>query len=66
MRKYTIFAYFEMLDMEDKLYQNKFAVKAAVGLISTLNKVVKHKEEEEKRAAEEKAQWVETEDYAKL
>ena len=66
MRKYTIFAYFEMLDMEDKLYQNKFAVKAAVGLISALNKVVKHKEEEEKRAAEEKAKWFETEDYVKL
>ena len=26
MRKFTIFAYFEMLEMEDKLYKNKFGV----------------------------------------
>ena len=55
MRKYTIFAYFEMLEMEDKLYQNKFASKAAVGLIASLNKLVKNKEEEENKLAEEKA-----------
>lgn len=52
--------------MEDKLYQNKFAAKAAVGLISALNKVNRHKEEEEKRMAEDKAKWVETEEYVKL
>jgi hypothetical protein len=35
-----------MLEMEDKLYQNKYAVKAALGLIKVYQKIDKIKEEE--------------------
>ena len=38
MRKFTLFAYIEMIDMEDRIYKNNFAVKAALGLIRALKK----------------------------
>ena len=49
MRKFTLFAYIEMIDMEDRIYKNNFAVKAALGLIRALKKVEKIKEEENKK-----------------
>jgi hypothetical protein len=35
-----------MLEMEDHLYRNKYAVKAALGLIKVYKKIDKIKEEE--------------------
>jgi sulfur transfer complex TusBCD TusB component (DsrH family) len=49
MRKYTLNSYLQMLEMEDEIYKNQNAVKAAIGIIKTMNKVDKIKEEEEKR-----------------
>lgn len=49
MRKYTLNAYFQMLDMEDNIYKNKFAVKATIGLIKTMNRINKIKETEAQR-----------------
>ena len=48
MRKFTIFAYFQLLEMEDKIYKNVYAVKAALGMIKALRKASKVKEEESK------------------
>jgi len=39
--KYTLNSYFEMVAMEDRVYQNKFAVKAAIGMIKVAKKAVK-------------------------
>ena len=35
IRKFTLSSYFEMIAMEDRIYQNKFAVKAALGMLKT-------------------------------
>ena len=48
MRKFTIFAYFQLLEMEDKIYKNVYAVKAALGMIKALRKANRVKEEESK------------------
>jgi len=52
-----------MLDMEDKVYQNKYAVRAALGLIKTMNKVEKIKEEEQKRFSKEINEYKESKEY---
>jgi N-alpha-acetyltransferase 15/16, NatA auxiliary subunit len=41
LRKFAINAYFEMLDMEDNIYCNKFAVQAALGMIKVAKKASK-------------------------
>jgi hypothetical protein len=41
LRKFAINAYFEMLDMEDHVYRNKFAVTAAIGMIKVSKKAAK-------------------------
>jgi len=46
IRKYTLAAYFQMIDMEDHLYKNKFAVKSALGMINAMKKLEKIKDEE--------------------
>lgn len=38
-----------MLDMEDNIYKNKNAIKAAIGMIKTMNKVNKNLEEEKSK-----------------
>ena len=52
MRKFTIQSYFEMLAMEDKVYRNKFAVKAALGTIKLARKAAKLNAAEEIKALE--------------
>lgn len=49
MRKYTLNAYFQMIEMEDNIYKNKNAVRAAIGIIKTMKKVDKNREEEQKK-----------------
>ena len=46
IRKFTLGSYLQMIDMENNVYKNKYAVKTAIGIIKTLNKVNKNKEEE--------------------
>jgi peptide alpha-N-acetyltransferase len=41
IRKFTINSYFQMIDMEDKVYKNKYAVAAAIGLLKVAKKVSK-------------------------
>ena len=41
LRKFCINAYFEMIEMEDRLHQNKYAVRAALGMIKTARKALK-------------------------
>ncbi len=52
IRKYTLQSYFEMLGMEDRLYQNKFAVKAALGTMKVARKAAKLNTAEEIKALE--------------
>lgn len=47
MRKFTISSYFEMIKMEDKVYRNKFAVKAAIGMLRVAKKAAKVDTKEE-------------------
>ncbi len=39
LRKFTIGAYLQMIDMENNVYKNKYAVKTAIGILKTLKKV---------------------------
>jgi peptide alpha-N-acetyltransferase len=41
IRKYTLSSYFEMIKMEDRVYHNKFAVKAAIEVIRLANRAAK-------------------------
>jgi N-alpha-acetyltransferase 15/16, NatA auxiliary subunit len=38
MRKFTLNSYFEMIDMEDRVYRNKYAVRAAIGMMQIAKK----------------------------
>jgi len=55
-----------MLDMEDNIYTNKNAVKAAIGIIKTLKKVDQNREEEEKKFQPEFDTYKASEEYKKL
>lgn len=55
-----------MLEMEDNIYKNKNAVKAAFGIIKTMNKVEKIKEEEEKRFKPEFDEYKASTEYKNL
>ena len=44
LRKYTLQSYFQMVEMEDQIYKNKFAVKSAIGIIKIMKKVDHGKE----------------------
>lgn len=66
MRKYTLQAYFEMIEMEDHIYQNKFAVKAAVGIINTMMKLESIKDEELEKVKPEFEKYKESKEYKKL
>lgn len=52
--------------MEDHIYKNKYAVKAAYGLIKTMNKVDKIREEEEKRFKPEFDEYKNSSEYKKM
>lgn len=52
-----MFAYLEMIEMEDRIYKNKFAVKAALGMIRALKKIDRIKEEENKKNEIELAEY---------
>jgi len=47
MRKFTLNSYFEMIDMEDRVYRNKYAVRAAIGMIKVAKKATKLNAQEE-------------------
>lgn len=66
MRKFTVFAYLEMIEMEDRIYKNKFAVKAALGMIRALKKIDRIKEEENKKNEIELAEYQKTKEFEKL
>jgi hypothetical protein len=46
MRKMTINAYFQLVEMGDKLFKNKQAVRSALGIMKTMEKAQKKKESE--------------------
>ena len=52
--------------MEDKIYRNEYAVQAALGLIRSLKKVEKIKEEEDKKNEEEFEVYKKSKEYQKL
>lgn len=55
-----------MLDMEDNIYRNKNAVKAVIGMIKTMNKVNKIREEEEKRFQPEIEEYKASKEYKQM
>ncbi len=67
LRKYTLASYFEMLAMEDRVYQNKFAIKAAVGTLKVAKRVAKLDAKEELKALEpEIAEYQASKEYQQL
>ncbi|CDW89756.1 n-alpha-acetyltransferase auxiliary subunit-like [Stylonychia lemnae] len=66
MRKYTLNAYFQMLEMEDNIYKNKNAVRAAIGIIKTMKKVDKIREEEQKKFQPEFDSYKASTEYIKM
>ena len=67
MRKYTLNSYFEMIDMEDLVYRNKYAVRAAIGMIKVARKATKlNAQEEVANMKPEINQWKESKEYKKL
>lgn len=67
MRKYTLNSYFEMIDMEDRVYRNKYAVRAAIGMIKVARKATKlNAQEEIANMKPEINQWKESKEYKKL
>lgn len=59
-------AYFEMIDMEDNVYRNKYAVRCAVGTIRCLRKLEIIKGEEEGKFTPEFDVYKNSEEYHKL
>lgn len=55
-----------MVEMEDKIYKNKFAVKAAIGMIKTMKRVDPIKEEELAKLKPEYEAYKESKEYKKL
>ncbi len=66
IRKFTLNAYFEMLDMEDELYKNKFAVKSTIGMIKVMKKIESIKESELEKLKPEFEEYKNSEEYKKL
>ena len=66
MRKFTFRAYEEMIDMEDKIYENKFGQKACVGLIRCAKEVLKNREEWEEKFKPQLEEYYQSEEYKKL
>ena len=59
-------AYFEMIEMEDSVYKNKYAVKCAIGIINTLKKINGNVEEEKSKFEPLHKEYLESADYKKL
>lgn len=55
-----------MLDMEDNVYKNKYAVKSALGSIKVLRKLSKIQKEELERFNPEREKYLNSEEYRKL
>jgi hypothetical protein len=55
-----------MLEMEDNIYKNKFAVKSAIGIIKVMRKVEKIKESERERIKPEIVEYKASTKYQKL
>jgi hypothetical protein len=56
-----------MIDMEDRVYRNKYAVRAAIGMIKVAKKVTKlNAQEEVTKMKPEIDQWKESKEYKKL
>jgi len=67
IRKYTLHSYFEMVAMEDKVYKNKFAVKAALGMLKVAKKAVKiDRDSELGKLRPEMAAYKESKEYQKI
>lgn len=67
IRKFTLHSYFEMIDMEDRVYRNKYAVRAAIGMIKVARKAAKlNAQEEIAKLKPEVEQWKESKEYKKL
>ena len=67
IRKFTLHSYFEMIDMEDRVYRNKYAVRAAIGMIKVARKASKiNAQEEIEKLKPEIDEWKESKEYKKL
>lgn len=67
IRKFTLSSYFEMIEMEDKVYKNKFAVKAALGMLKVAKKAAKlDKQAELDKLRPEIAAFKESKEYQKI
>jgi hypothetical protein len=52
-----------MIDMEDNLYRNKYAVRASIGIIKVMRKVVGIKDDELNRIRPEMKEYKESKEY---
>lgn len=67
IRKFTLSSYFEMIAMEDKVYKNKFAVKAALGMLKVAKRAAKlDKQAELDKLRPEIAAFKESKEYQKI
>lgn len=67
IRKFTLSSYFEMIAMEDRIYQNKFAVKAAIGTLKTAKRAAKLSQAEElEKLKPEVAEYKASKEYQQL
>ena len=67
MRKFTLNSYFEMIDMEDRVYRNKYAVRAAIGIMRVAKKATGlNAQEEVAKLKPEVDSWKESKEYKKL
>lgn len=55
-----------MIEMEDRIYKNKFAVKAAIGIIKVMKKIEPIKEEELAKLKPEIEKYKDSKEYKKL
>ncbi len=65
-RKFVLLNYIQMIDFEDHLYNNKFARKAALGMIKTLKTMTKVGGDELKKVEKEKGEFEKTTEYKEL
>jgi hypothetical protein len=55
-----------MIDMEDNIYKNKFAVRCALGMIKILRKLEKNIESEKVKFEPEMALYMDSKEYIEL
>jgi peptide alpha-N-acetyltransferase len=67
IRKFTLNSYFEMLEMEDQVYCNKYAIRAALGMLKAAKKAAKlNAQEELAKLKPEIDAFKESKEYKKL